>query len=216
MVSPLEGVAYSLTAGVARGIFGRMVPIRQLLAASAPPLERSLSLCRECYRLLQTEFQQRLARHLHLLAFRQYLNACASRRAHARTDRRALAAAGNRSDDCASYRATADFFRGVRATALAFQAVVAADDRIVLAIDHHAGELKLQLTATGHVARFFGFGQPPVDIRPLARNHGIANGQVRFKAGVEDVADVIFGGVNTRSEEHTSELQSQSNLVCRL
>jgi hypothetical protein len=27
MVSPLEGVAYSLTAGVARGIFGRVVPI---------------------------------------------------------------------------------------------------------------------------------------------------------------------------------------------
>jgi hypothetical protein len=28
MVSPREGVAYSLTVGVARGIFWRMVPIR--------------------------------------------------------------------------------------------------------------------------------------------------------------------------------------------
>src|SRR5688572_31572168 len=29
-------------------------------------------------------------------------------------------------------------------------------------------------------------------------------------------AEVIFIAVGTRSEEHTSELQSQSNLVCRL
>src|SRR2546430_15991201 len=36
MVSPLEGVAYSLTAGVARGIFGRMVPIRQRRGGRAP------------------------------------------------------------------------------------------------------------------------------------------------------------------------------------
>src|SRR2546427_4882098 len=33
---------------------------------------------------------------------------------------------------------------------------------------------------------------------------------------VEDVEAQLFGAVRARSEEHTSELQSQSNLVCRL
>src|SRR2546427_7548742 len=30
------------------------------------------------------------------------------------------------------------------------------------------------------------------------------------------VADAIYGDTTQRSEEHTSELQSQSNIVCRL
>src|SRR5229473_3387514 len=37
MVSPLEGVAYSLTAGVARGNFRRMLPIRYWPAKSPKP-----------------------------------------------------------------------------------------------------------------------------------------------------------------------------------
>src|SRR2546427_9506832 len=32
----------------------------------------------------------------------------------------------------------------------------------------------------------------------------------------DDEASLSFGRLATRSEEHTSELQSQSNLVCRL
>src|SRR5437660_11582311 len=113
-----------------------------------------LSLC--CgygYRLLQTEFQQCLARYLHLLAFRQDLDASASRRAYARADGRALPAASTRPDDGAGYRATTNSLAGVRATALPFQAVVAADDRIVLALHHHTGQLNRQLAAAGHMAR---------------------------------------------------------------
>src|SRR2546430_7348056 len=38
---------------------------------------------------------------------------------------------------------------------------------------------------------------------------------VRFR-GDTDKARAVYAGVEARSEEHTSELQSQSNLVCRL
>src|SRR5437763_12113094 len=150
-----------------------------------------LSLC--CgygYRLLQTEFQQCLARYLHLLAFRQDLDASASRRAYARADGRALPAASNRADDGAGYRATTNFLGGVRATALPFQAVVAADDRIVLAIDHDAAQFKPQLTAAGHVTRFFSPGQPAVDIRTLPCNHGDADGGGCVDAVAGDGADL--------------------------
>src|SRR2546430_13532431 len=41
-------------------------------------------------------------------------------------------------------------------------------------------------------------------------------GAVATGAYERHAADVIVGEVNYRSEEHTSELQSQSNLVCRL
>src|SRR2546430_10998706 len=44
---------------------------------------------------------------------------------------------------------------------------------------------------------------------PIALSHAIASSFAVFGGG--------FGGlVEVRSEEHTSELQSQSNLVCRL
>src|SRR2546427_7586701 len=39
--------------------------------------------------------------------------------------------------------------------------------------------------------------------------------QVRLRCGVAELATVLHS-LETRSEEHTSELQSQSNLVCRL
>src|SRR5688572_31797902 len=42
---------------------------------------------------------------------------------------------------------------------------------------------------------------------------------LELQASAEEVArsmDVLFQSVEKRSEEHTSELQSQSNLVCRL
>src|SRR5438034_6443399 len=45
-----------------------------------------------------------------------------------------------------------------------------------------------------------------------------AAGALRGRAGHEppDVAHVVLDGVAARSEEHTSELQSHSDLVCRL
>src|SRR2546430_8683384 len=39
---------------------------------------------------------------------------------------------------------------------------------------------------------------------------------VRLEARVHIVTGAVSAGQNLRSEEHTSELQSQSNLVCRL
>src|SRR2546430_8925434 len=52
------------------------------------------------------------------------------------------------------------------------------------------------------------FRSPPTDRQAaLQRAVGQTLAFVRQRAG---------GGADTRSEEHTSELQSQSNLVCRL
>src|SRR5438477_8853614 len=82
--------------------------LEQATARITSPLRR-----RYRYRLLQAEFQQRLARHLYLLTPRKHLDACSGRRAHARADGRAFAAAGNRADDGTGDRATANFLRGV-------------------------------------------------------------------------------------------------------
>src|SRR2546430_6528483 len=51
---------------------------------------------------------------------------------------------------------------------------------------------------------------------PLAEEFGC--GQLRHRADTGDRVDfaVLCADQDRRSEEHTSELQSQSNLVCRL
>src|SRR5256885_10811041 len=41
-------------------------------------------------------------------------------------------------------------------------------------------------------------------------------GRLELKVGMGHVADVYAGSILERSEEHTSELQSPCNLVCRL
>src|SRR2546427_2717465 len=43
-----------------------------------------------------------------------------------------------------------------------------------------------------------------------------AHGQPDRESGASQVAVRVESGEDARSEEHTSELQSQSNLVCRL
>src|SRR5256885_11163229 len=54
------------------------------------------------------------------------------------------------------------------------------------------------------------------------RNHGVCGERTdeiaaRFDDAVEGASLlVVQGGINDRSEEHTSELQSPCNLVCRL
>src|SRR2546427_6201961 len=51
----------------------------------------------------------------------------------------------------------------------------------------------------------------------LAAQHGLGHGGRRLHTQVELHARVLFAEKRQqRSEEHTSELQSQSNLVCRL
>src|SRR2546430_6231837 len=41
-------------------------------------------------------------------------------------------------------------------------------------------------------------------------------GQPAQAVDIDDLVQTVFGSFFRRSEEHTSELQSQSNLVCRL
>src|SRR2546430_11995548 len=52
----------------------------------------------------------------------------------------------------------------------------------------------------------------------LAKKQGFAGNVLVVTAGIEeaDSQQLIRAGIAGRSEEHTSELQSQSNIVCRL
>src|SRR2546427_9553289 len=61
-------------------------------------------------------------------------------------------------------------------------------------------------------------GHPPHGAAPPVRRSEAAAGQdraARARGRVPDLSSAARGGAR-RSEEHTSELQSQSNLVCRL
>src|SRR2546427_5570106 len=57
---------------------------------------------------------------------------------------------------------------------------------------------------SGSVARYYDFA---ADLRALVARQSLPG----YHLGIEHVS-----GLSSRSEEHTSELQSQSNLVCRL
>src|SRR5256885_584282 len=73
---------------------------------------------------------------------------------------------------------------------------------------------RISLYHAPHVARVH-VGEPDLDPVPL----GVASQDVErvepHRLVVEEGA-IIFGGVIVRSEEHTSELQSPCNFVCRL
>src|ERR1700733_11718236 len=116
-----------------------------------PNWEKSLFLAQRVHGdgLLETELEQRFAWHLDLLSAREYLDARAGRRTCACADGRASAAAGNRADDRAQRRATANLFGCVRTAAFTAQRVVAADDGIILAVDDHARQFKLQFRTAG-------------------------------------------------------------------
>src|SRR2546427_4812881 len=62
--------------------------------------------------------------------------------------------------------------------------------------------------------RFVGEPPPALDVeRPRERvRHGVEVGRDMEPPDLR----VVIGNTGDRSEEHTSELQSQSNLVCRL
>src|SRR2546430_5791069 len=60
-----------------------------------------------------------------------------------------------------------------------------------------------------------GPAQVPADLDRLAREAVPGQGGQHEMEGIL-VAAAVRGRVRQRSEEHTSELQSQSNLVCRL
>src|SRR2546427_4398674 len=59
----------------------------------------------------------------------------------------------------------------------------------------------------------FADGRQPIEAERGALERGKARGGQRAP---RVVAELLDEGLGRRSEEHTSELQSQSNLVCRL
>src|SRR2546430_10237563 len=79
-----------------------------------------------------------------------------------------------------------------------------------------------EFNPTGRKGVYGGF-QPWID--RAGRFRSLGDGQVNFKAIFSKLAQYDYPGwavleweccLKHRSEEHTSELQSQSNLVCRL
>src|SRR2546430_11695454 len=54
------------------------------------------------------------------------------------------------------------------------------------------------------------------EVEPRAAQSGLAAGGVRREEHLQELAAAVGADHQRRSEEHTSELQSQSNLVCRL
>src|SRR5260370_10800406 len=129
-------------------------------------------------RLLQAKLKHCLARHFDLLAAREHLNGSSCSGTDARADGRAFAAPGDCADNRADSRAATNFLSGVLAAPLALQGLIAADDRIVLPINHHARQLELQLRAAGQMPGFFAFGEPAINIGSFPCDNGIAAGQI--------------------------------------
>src|SRR5688572_17328063 len=82
---------------------------------------------------------------------------------------------------------------------LSFSAVAYAQDPV--------GEWNLQSDAQGQITNF--------TLTITKVGEALKGTVVSEQYGKEDLADLKFEN-GARSEEHTSELQSQSNLVCRL
>src|ERR1700676_1283951 len=88
--------------------------------------------------LLEAELQESFAGDLNLLVAREHLHCSPRTRTDAGSDGRAFAAACDCADDGAKSGTAAYFLSRVRATTLALQRVIAADDRVVAAVDDHA------------------------------------------------------------------------------
>src|SRR5437588_6424685 len=63
-----------------------------------------------------------------------------------------------------------------------------------------------------NIAKFYGFPNPTID----GKNVDLNNGKNEMQFHIDSREMLINGVRNWRSEEHTSELQSHSDLVCRL
>ena len=77
-----------------------------------------------------------------------------------------------------------------------------------------------QLKETGHAVILVSHRMQDVfevcdRVVVLRRGYKIADKPI-LKTSREEVTGLITGALETRSEEHTSELQSRRNLVCRL
>src|SRR2546430_9649805 len=73
-----------------------------------------------------------------------------------------------------------------------------------------------QLVVLGGVRhrQVFFTSWPPNSLRSAACT--LALNDSRWREAIRSRSESVMTGAGTRSEEHTSELQSQSNLVCRL
>src|SRR5438034_2038088 len=66
------------------------------------------------------------------------------------------------------------------------------------------------------VSSGFLIGSHTVPSEEVDRTFAMPIGKLRKRAGIETIAYASDGENELRSEEHTSELQSHSELVCRL
>src|SRR3989475_11099480 len=98
--------------------------------------------------------------------------------------------------------------RGLDASfARAVELLAAARGRVIV-----SGVGKSGLIARKIAATFTSTGTPATFLHPADSLHGDLG-----IVGRDDVAIILSkSGASERSEEHTSELQSQSNIVCRL
>src|SRR5215472_1507756 len=164
-------------------------------------------------RLLQAKLQHGFAWNFDLLALGQDLSTRASCAACRRANGRAFTAAGNRANDGASHGADSSSLGSRGTLAFALQRVIAADDRIVLPVNHQAGQLELQLGMAGKRPAFLRFGQPAVNVGTLASHDGVADDQICLQAGVEDITHVVFRGVHAVNHAHEHGLPRRNGDV---
>src|SRR2546427_6840994 len=71
--------------------------------------------------------------------------------------------------------------------------------------------------ADGHITRIGWNTKSAAPVTTASENVAVGTGDYRYGAPAPDrKLDLWVENITPRSEEHTSELQSQSNLVCRL
>src|SRR5256885_17222300 len=85
--------------------------------------------------------------------------------------------------------------------------------RSVCLVHHHPAR---RLVRPAHVLQLGVVGEAPVDAEGTARAELAAGGQLDQVGRQTLDGAQPFAPVRVRSEEHTSELQSPCNLVCRL
>src|SRR2546430_17691284 len=90
---------------------------------------------------------------------------------------------------------------------------IAAGSRLIIAPIRRVDNHRRDVEAIPHVVEADERTEPQTPNRPVPTNAHVGR-PPGVRGRVERIVDHIARGV--RSEEHTSELQSQSNLVCRL
>ena len=147
-------------------------------------------------RLLEAELEQGFAGNLDLLAFGQNLHPRARGSSGCGTNGGALATARDGADDGSGSGDPAYFLSRRGALAFAFQRVIAAHHGVVFSINHYARELELEFGLARKGSAFLGIGEPAVDVGSFAGHHDVVHVQIRFETRVENIADMILGGIH--------------------